>query len=64
MKKILFTSILFYLITNLHGQGNSGNAFTTGEWLQYRVHYGIFNASYATMELKEAVLMVDPYSMS
>ncbi len=29
------------------------SAFKTGEWLQYRIHYGIFNASYATLSLKQ-----------
>ena len=28
------------------------SAFKDGEWLQYRIHYGIFNASYATLSLK------------
>lgn len=30
-------------------------AFKAGEWFKYRIHYGIFNASYATIELTEAV---------
>ena len=29
-------------------------AFKAGEWLKFRIHYGIFNASYATIELREA----------
>ena len=28
-------------------------AFQSGEWFKFRIHYGIFNASYATIELKE-----------
>lgn len=28
-------------------------AFTSGEWFKFRIHYGIFNASFATIELKE-----------
>ncbi len=30
-------------------------AFKAGEWFSFRIHYGIFNASYATLELTEAV---------
>jgi hypothetical protein len=30
-------------------------AFKADEWLKFRIHYGIFNASYATLELTEAV---------
>ncbi len=28
------------------------NVFKDGEWFQFRVHYGIFNASYITLELE------------
>ena len=27
-------------------------AFKAGEWLKFRIHYGIFNASFATLQLK------------
>lgn len=30
-------------------------AFKGGEWFKFRIHYGIFNASYATIELTEEV---------
>ncbi|ATA76890.1 ATP-dependent exonuclease [Capnocytophaga canimorsus] len=30
-------------------------AFQSGEWMKFRVRYGIFNASYATLQLKETV---------
>ena len=29
-------------------------AFEAGEWFKFRIHYGIFNASYATLELTES----------
>lgn len=29
----------------------SNEAFDVGEWFQFRIHYGIFNASYATLEI-------------
>ncbi len=30
------------------------SAFKAGEWFKFRIYYGIFNASYATLELTEA----------
>lgn len=30
-------------------------AYDTGEWFKFRVHYGIINAGYATLEVKDAV---------
>jgi len=34
----------------------SQKAFQDGEWLKFRVYYGIFNASYATLEVNDANL--------
>ena len=34
----------------------SQKAFQEGEWLKFRVYYGIFNASYATLEVMDANL--------
>lgn len=31
------------------------NAFTTGEFFKFRIHYGLVNAGYATLEVKETV---------
>ncbi len=33
----------------------SNDAFKAGEWFKFRLHYGIFNASYATIEVNESV---------
>ena len=41
-KKIAFPSI-------------ANHAFSGGEWLKFRIHYGIFNASYATIEVNETI---------
>ena len=35
---------------------NSINSFRDGEWLQFRVHYGFFNASEIEIELKKKKL--------
>lgn len=31
-------------------------AYKDGEWFRFRIHYGIFNASYATLEVNETTL--------
>jgi len=50
MKKFLAV-ILFFSVFNAFPQ----DAFTTGEFFKFRIHYGIVNAGYATLEVKEAV---------
>ncbi|RZS99415.1 DUF3108 domain-containing protein [Aquimarina brevivitae] len=31
-------------------------AFDSGEWFQFRIHYGVFTASYATLEVKDDII--------
>lgn len=50
MKKLLALLILL-TVGNAYSQG----AFTTGEFFKFRIHYGVVNAGYATLEVKEAV---------
>lgn len=50
MKKLLVI-LLFFAVGNAFSQ----DAFTTGEFFKFRIHYGIVNAGYATLEVKEAV---------
>jgi hypothetical protein len=50
MKK-LTTLILLFIACTAYSQ----NAFTTGEFFKFRIHYGVVNAGYATLEVKEAV---------
>ncbi len=52
MKKILF---LFLLFTTLSLDSQKPEAYETGEWFKFRVHYGFINAGYATLEIKDAV---------
>ncbi|MFD0863324.1 DUF3108 domain-containing protein [Sungkyunkwania multivorans] len=63
MKRI-FVILSIVLIASAHGQSQvtsnklaplrlKESAFQSGEWFQFRIHYGIFNASYATLEVKE-----------
>ena len=51
MKKIV-TLLVLFVVTNSFVQRE--NAFSSGEWLKMRIHYGLVNAGYATLEIKEA----------
>jgi len=53
MKKII---LLFIFITTVSFDSNKRDAFDVGEWFKFRIHYGIVNAGYATMEVKEATV--------
>ncbi|MCK0157430.1 DUF3108 domain-containing protein [Cellulophaga sp. F20128] len=50
MKKIYI--ILLVLTTLSANAQENKSAFKAGEWLKFRLHYGIFNASYATLQVK------------
>ncbi|MFS4468842.1 DUF3108 domain-containing protein [Maribacter sp. 2210JD10-5] len=52
MKRVL---LFFFLLVfcGLHAQ-NRESAFKPGEWLKFRMHYGFLNASYATLQVKNA----------
>ena len=51
MKK--YIAIVFLLgIFSITAQ--QSEAFKSGEWLKFRIHYGIFNACFATLHLKSA----------
>jgi hypothetical protein len=53
MKKI----IIFLLVVSTLGFDTlKEEAFSGGESLKFRVHYGILNAGYATLDVKEEVL--------
>ncbi|WP_127137356.1 DUF3108 domain-containing protein [Flagellimonas oceanensis] len=55
MKKILIPTLLLLLAMPVMGQ-SSRPAFKPGEWLKFRIHYGILNASYATLHLTSKTL--------
>ncbi|MFV8225222.1 DUF3108 domain-containing protein [Christiangramia aquimixticola] len=50
-KYITITLIFSFLATT---QVFSQSAFQAGEWFKFRIHYGMFNASYATLEVEES----------
>ena len=49
MKKLIAVLMLFSAFNAF-----SQSAFTTGEYFKFRIHYGVVNAGYATLEVKEA----------
>jgi hypothetical protein len=52
-KKIV---LLFLLVITVSFDSQRGDAFDVGEWFKFRIHYGVINAGYATLEVKDAVL--------
>lgn len=57
MKKIIVPLLLFGLLifAASFSVAKQDSAFTTGEFFKFRIHYGMVNAGYATLEMKEAV---------
>ena len=56
MKKILLLLLLLILITTLSFDSPQQDAYDVGEYFKLRIHYGIVNAGYATLEVKDATV--------
>ncbi len=61
MKKVLSLLILFFILINvfeLKSQTKKiiDTPFKDGEWFEFRIHYGFFNTSYASIKLKKDTL--------
>ncbi len=54
MKKCIL--LLLIVLTLPISAQEKHNSFDTGEWFKFRIHYGWFTASYATLEIKDEVL--------
>ena len=56
MKKLLLLTIIGLFTTLSFAPATMGESdtFQEGEWFRFRIHYGWFNASYATLEIKES----------
>ena len=54
MREVLVLLLLMGY-NNLFSQEQQ-SAFKSGEWLKFRMHYGILNASYATLHVKNATI--------
>ncbi len=55
MKKIILFLLIPISIFSVQAQENH-KAFESGEWFKFRIHYGIFTASYATLEVKDDMI--------
>ena len=54
MKYTQHTILAFFLLMFMFSFAqNGGNSFKPGEFLKYKIHYGLLNAGFATVELKE-----------
>ena len=53
MKKII---LFLILILTVGFDSRSDEAYDTGEWFKFRIHYGFINAGFATLEVKDAVV--------
>jgi hypothetical protein len=53
MKKIL---LLLIFVTTVSFDSPKEDAYDVGEWFKFRIHYGIVNAGYATLEVKDATV--------
>ena len=53
MKKIL---LLLILVTTVSFDSPKEDAYEAGEWFKFRIHYGVVNAGYATLEVKDATV--------
>jgi len=51
MKKYLFLLLLFITVSF---SSQKPDAYDSGEWFKFRIHYGFVNAGYATLEIQEA----------
>lgn len=53
MKKLI---LFFVLIITVSFDSPQEDAYGVGEYFKFRIHYGIVNAGYATLEVKDATL--------
>lgn len=53
MKKLI---LIILILTTLSFDTQKEDAYDTGEYFKFRIHYGIINAGYATLEIKDATI--------
>ena len=58
MKNVL--SIVLILLVGLSARAQAQTTYKSGEWFKFRIHYGVFTASYATLEVKDAYVKGKP----
>jgi len=47
--------VLLFVVFSFGFSSQKERAFDTGEWFKFRIHYGLINAGYASLEVKESV---------
>jgi len=52
MKKYFFLVLLFITVSF---ESQKPEAYESGEWFKFRIHYGFINAGFATLQIQEAV---------
>jgi len=52
--------MFLFLLAGFALQAQSQKAFNAGEWFKFRIHYGPFNASFATLEVDETQINGNP----
>jgi hypothetical protein len=50
-----FFFFLLLLLMTVSFDSQKPDAYDSGEWFKFRIHYGFINAGYATLEVKEAI---------
>lgn len=50
-----FFFFLLLLLMTVSFDSQKPEAYDSGEWFKFRIHYGFINAGYATLEVKEAI---------
>ena len=50
-----FFSFLLLLLITVSFDSQKPDAYDSGEWFKFRIHYGFINAGFATLEVKEAI---------
>lgn len=53
MKKIILS---FVVLMTVSFDSPKEDAYGVGEWFKFRIHYGLVNAGYATLEVKDATI--------
>ncbi|GIZ07848.1 DUF3108 domain-containing protein [Flavobacterium sp. UMI-01] len=53
MKKLV---LFLIIIISFSFDSRNDDAYGVGEWFKFRIHYGIVNAGYATLEVKDGVV--------
>jgi hypothetical protein len=54
MKKLFLFFLLIITVSSFDSPQE--DAYAVGEWFKFRIHYGIVNAGYATLEVKDATI--------